>query len=72
MEFEIAETAPYGISDMSGSLNKVQLIGNLGKDPEMRSTQDGKRIASFSLTTSESWRDTANPFNTAMRSPCAR
>jgi hypothetical protein len=39
------------------------LIGSVGKDPEMRSTQDGKRIASFSLATSESWRDTANPFN---------
>ena len=39
------------------SLNKVQLIGNLGKDPEIRQTKDGKDIASFSLATSESWKD---------------
>jgi hypothetical protein len=44
---------------MSGSVNKVLLVGNVSKDPETRSTQDGKRIASFSLATSESWRDTA-------------
>ena len=42
---------------MSGSVNKVILIGNLGKDPEIRHTQDGKAIASFSLATTESWRD---------------
>lgn len=39
------------------SLNKVQLIGNLGKDPEMRSTQDGRQIANFSVATSETWKD---------------
>lgn len=39
------------------SLNKVTLIGNLGKDPEIRATQDGREIASFSLATSESWKD---------------
>jgi single-strand DNA-binding protein len=44
---------------MSGSLNKVTLIGNLGKDPEIRSTNDGKEIANFSLATSESWKDKA-------------
>lgn len=38
------------------SLNKVCLIGRLGKDPEIRSTQDGREIASFSMATSESWR----------------
>ena len=38
-------------------LNKVQLLGNLGKDPEIRQTKDGKDIASFSLATSESWKD---------------
>lgn len=42
---------------MAGSLNKVQLIGNVGKDPEIRSTQDGKEIASLSLATNESWKD---------------
>ena len=42
---------------MAGSLNKVMLIGNLGKDPEVRRTQDGKPIVSFSVATSESWRD---------------
>jgi single-strand DNA-binding protein len=44
---------------MAGSLNKVTLIGNLGNDPEIRSTQNGKEIASFSLATSDSWRDKA-------------
>ena len=39
------------------SINKVILVGNLGKDPEIRSTQDGREIANFSLATSESWKD---------------
>jgi single-strand DNA-binding protein len=42
---------------MAGSLNKVTLIGNLGRDPEMRSTQDGNRIATFTVATSDTWRD---------------
>lgn len=42
---------------MAGSLNKVQLIGNVGKDPEIRSTQDGKKIANVTVATSESWTD---------------
>jgi single-strand DNA-binding protein len=42
---------------MAGSVNKVILIGNLGRDPEIRSTQDGQRIANFTLATSENWRD---------------
>jgi single-strand DNA-binding protein len=42
---------------MSGSLNKVMLIGNLGKDPEIRRTQDGRPIANFTLATTDSWRD---------------
>ena len=42
---------------MAGSVNKVILVGNLGRDPEIRSTQDGTRIANLSLATSESWRD---------------
>lgn len=39
------------------SLNKVTLIGNLGKDPEIRTTNDGREIANFSIATSESWKD---------------
>jgi single-strand DNA-binding protein len=42
---------------MAGSVNKVILIGNLGRDPEIRATQDGQRIANFTLATSENWRD---------------
>ena len=42
---------------MAGSLNKVVLIGNLGRDPEIRSTNDGREIATFSVATSESWKD---------------
>ncbi len=42
---------------MSRSLNKVQLIGNLGADPEMRFTQDGRAIAGLRIATSESWTD---------------
>ncbi len=42
---------------MAGSLNQVQLIGNLGKDPEVRSLQNGGKVAQFSLATSESWKD---------------
>lgn len=42
---------------MAGSVNKVILIGNVGKDPEVRTTQDGREIVSFSLATSENWKD---------------
>ena len=42
---------------MAGSVNKVILVGNLGKDPEIRRTQDGRPIANLSIATSESWRD---------------
>ncbi len=42
---------------MAGSVNKVILIGNLGRDPEIRSTQDGTRVANLSVATSESWKD---------------
>jgi single-strand DNA-binding protein len=42
---------------MAGSVNKVILVGNLGRDPEIRSTNDGTRIANLNLATSESWRD---------------
>lgn len=39
------------------SINKVILVGNVGKDPEIRRTESGKAIASFTLATSESWKD---------------
>lgn len=42
---------------MAGSVNKVILVGNLGADPEIRSTQDGKEIANLRVATSDSWRD---------------
>ena len=42
---------------MAGSVNKVILIGNLGRDPEVRHTNDGKPIVNFSIATSETWRD---------------
>ena len=45
---------------MAGSVNKVILVGNLGKDPEVRSTQDGTKIVNFSLATSETWNDRAS------------
>ncbi|MEM9028880.1 MAG: single-stranded DNA-binding protein [Pseudomonadota bacterium] len=42
---------------MAGSVNKVILVGNLGRDPEIRRTQDGRPIANLNIATSESWRD---------------
>ncbi len=42
---------------MAGSVNKVILVGNLGKDPEIRRTQDGRPIANLRVATSETWRD---------------
>jgi single-strand DNA-binding protein len=44
---------------MAGSVNKVILIGNLGRDPEVRTLSSGDRVASFSIATSETWRDRA-------------
>ena len=44
---------------MAGSVNKGILVGNLGKDPEIRRTQDGRPIANLSIATSETWRDKA-------------
>ncbi len=43
---------------MAGSVNKVVLVGNLGRDPEIRHTNAGKKIASFSIATSDVWKDT--------------
>lgn len=45
---------------MAGSVNKVILVGNLGADPEIRRTQDGRPIANLRVATSESWRDKAS------------
>ena len=42
---------------MAGSLNKVMLIGNLGADPEVRSFQNGGKVANLRIATSESWKD---------------
>jgi single-strand DNA-binding protein len=45
------------IEVMAGSVNKVILVGNLGADPDIRRTQDGRPIANLSIATSETWRD---------------
>ena len=42
---------------MAGSINKVILVGNLGKDPEVRATQDGREICNLTLATSDTWKD---------------
>lgn len=42
---------------MSGSVNKVILVGNLGRDPEIRTMQNGGKVANLSVATSENWRD---------------
>ena len=44
---------------MAGSVNKVILVGNLGRDPEIRHTQDGNPVVNMSLATSENWKDRA-------------
>ncbi|MEO8811665.1 MAG: single-stranded DNA-binding protein [Caulobacteraceae bacterium] len=45
---------------MAGSVNKVILVGNLGRDPEVRTLNSGDRVASFTMATSETWRDRAS------------
>ncbi len=42
---------------MAGSINKVILVGNLGRDPEVRATQDGREIANLTIATSDTWKD---------------
>ena len=42
---------------MAGSVNKVILLGNLGRDPDIRTMQNGKKVCSFSIATSDSWKD---------------
>jgi single-strand DNA-binding protein len=44
---------------MAGCVNKVILVGNLGRDPEVRTMQDGRKVVQLSVATSESWRDRA-------------
>lgn len=55
LSFILTKTTESSI--MAGSINKVILIGNLGSDPEIRRSQDGRPIANLSIATSESWRD---------------
>lgn len=45
---------------MAGSVNKVILVGNLGRDPEVRSMQNGDEVAQLSVATSETWKDKAS------------
>jgi single-strand DNA-binding protein len=49
-----------GFGGMAGSVNKVILVGNLGRDPEARNMQTGGKVVSFSVATSESWNDRAS------------
>ena len=42
---------------MAGSINKVILVGNVGQDPQIRTMNNGQKVASFSLATSDRWRD---------------
>jgi single-strand DNA-binding protein len=46
-------------NNMAGSLNKVQIIGNLGRDPEVRAFQDGRKVCNLRIATSETWKDKA-------------
>ena len=49
-----------GVKTMAGSVNKVILIGNLGRDPEVRTLNDGSPVVTLSLATSENWKDKAS------------
>jgi single-strand DNA-binding protein len=55
----VAESSNQQESIMAGSVNKVILVGNLGKDPDVRRTQDGRPIVNLSVATSDNWRDKA-------------
>ena len=57
--YDAAITPETKASRMAGSVNKVILVGNLGRDPEIRSFQNGGRVANLSLATSENWKDRA-------------
>ncbi len=58
LALEFSET-PIHRCIMAGSVNKVIIVGNLGKDPEVRSFQNGGRVAHMTVATSESWKDKA-------------
>lgn len=51
------QTQQKGSSIMAGSLNQVTLIGNLGSDPDIRTMQNGDKVANLSIATSETWKD---------------
>src|SRR3954469_22094635 len=55
-----AHSVHEGSQAMAGSVNKVILVGNLGRDPEVRNTQDGSKIVNLALATSETWNDRAS------------
>ena len=55
---------------MAGSVNKVILVGNVGKDPEIRRTQDGRPIANLRVATSETWRDKTTGERREKTEPC--
>jgi single-strand DNA-binding protein len=57
---KLAEQSQVEEVRMAGSVNKVILVGNLGKDPEVRTTQSGMKMANFTLATSETWNDKAS------------
>src|SRR5579872_5776408 len=56
----VSEHRATGERAMAGSVNKVVLVGNLGRDPEVRNTQDGAKIVQLSIATSETWNDKAS------------
>jgi single-strand DNA-binding protein len=57
LDCKAARSGGQKVVGMAGSVNKVILIGNLGADPEIRRTQDGRPIANLNIATSETWRD---------------
>jgi single-strand DNA-binding protein len=56
----LAGARKNGETDMAGSVNKCIIIGNLGRDPEVRTTQNGGKIVNLRVATSETWRDKAS------------
>ena len=57
LTYQITNRPKRNFVVMAGSINKVILVGNLGRDPEVRATQDGSKIVNLSLATSERWKD---------------
>jgi len=54
---DLSDNDACGRNEMAGSVNKVILIGNLGRDPEVRSIQNGGKVCNLRIATSETWRD---------------